>query len=91
MALTSLGAYGLGVRALRLHAGTLPSAMSRLLAGVGLALVFLAANVLLAMTIIFALRATGRFVTLYLISDVTVVILSLLQGLVFAHWLESSR
>jgi hypothetical protein len=84
VALTSLGAYGLGVRALRLSPGTLPCAMRRLLLGVGLALVF-------GVTAILAMRATGRSISPYLISDVTLVILSLLQGLVFAHWLEASR
>jgi hypothetical protein len=91
VALTSLGAYGLGVRVLRLSPGTLPCAMRRLLLGVGLALLFLAANAVLGMTAILATRATGRFITPYLINDVTLVILSLLQGLVFAHWLEASR
>jgi hypothetical protein len=91
VALTSLGAYGLGVRALRLSPGTLPCAMRRLLLGVGLAVVFLAANAVLGVTAILATRATGRSISPYLISDVTLVILSLLQGLVFAHWLEASR
>ena len=91
VALTSLGAYRLGVRALRLSPGTMPCAIRRLLLGVGLALMFLAANAVLGVTAILAARATGRSVTPYLISDVTLVILSLLQGLVFAHWLEASR
>ena len=82
VALTSLGAYGLGVRALRLSPGTVPGAMRRLLLGVGLALLFLAANAVLGVTAILATRATGRSITPYLISDVMLVILSLIQGLV---------
>ncbi len=91
VALTSLGAYGFGVRALRLSPGTMPCAIRRLLLSVGLALVFLAANAVLGVTAILATRATGRSITPYLISDVMLVILSLLQGLVFAYWLEVSR
>src|SRR4029450_6004071 len=47
-------------------------------------------NMVLGVTMMLAIRATGRFVPLYIVDDITLVILSLLQGLVFARWLESS-
>jgi hypothetical protein len=90
VAVTSLGAYGVGIRRLRLRTSALTLAMSRTLACLGLVLIFLGANMVLGVTMILAIRATGRFVPLYIVDDVTLVILSLLQGLVFARWLESS-
>jgi hypothetical protein len=90
VAVTSLGAYRVGIRRLRLRTSALTLAMSRTLACLGLVLIFLGANMVLGVTMILAIRATGRFVPLYIVDDITLVILSLLQGLVFARGLESS-
>jgi hypothetical protein len=86
-AVTSCAAYLVGRWRLRLTPGGLRSASVRLLECVGLALLFLLANHALGITAIVAARAvTGAFVSLYLVDDASLVVLSLLQALVFAWW-----
>jgi hypothetical protein len=85
--LTSLAAYRLGTRVLELPASRLRAAGRRVLEGLGLVLIFFTANVAIWLGAILATRAlTGWFVSAYLFNDVTVGILSLLQGLMFLLW-----
>jgi hypothetical protein len=91
VACTSLAAYWLGARALGLPRRRLGAATRRMLECVGLTLVFFAANLALALlAIVAARRLTRGFVSLYLVNDLVLVALSLLQALVFAWWWESS-
>ena len=71
--------------------GSRPAGSDRRLSGllecVGLVVLFLLGNHALGIAAIVAARAvTGGFVSLYLIDDVTLGVLSLLQALAFAWW-----
>jgi hypothetical protein len=81
----------LGVRKLRLRAAALRSALVRLLEWAGLTAGFYALNLLLGVLAVVALRkATGDFVSLYLNTDTTLVLLSALQAAVFQWWRAES-
>ncbi len=89
--LTSLAAYHFGTRVLKLPASQLRPAGRRVLEGLGLAMLFFTANVATWLVAILATRAlTGWFVSAYVFNDVTIGILSLLQGLMFLWWRKSS-
>lgn len=91
VAVTSIGAYALGVGRLGLRREALRAATGRALECLGLALAFSAANFVLGFGLILAARAVLRdFVSLYVVNDVTLVILSLVQALVFAWWQATS-
>jgi hypothetical protein len=87
VALTSLVAYLVGAAALGLSRGGLRTAIGSMLGGVGMTVVFFLANLAAGMAIILASRLLLReFVSLYLAGDVTLLVLSLLQGLTFQWW-----
>src|SRR5262245_27091642 len=87
--LTSIGAYLVGVKWLGLETLALRLAVNKMLECVGASLLFPAINVLFAATLILGLRALTRtFVSIYVINDVTWLVLSLLQGLTFWWWRE---
>ena len=89
--LTSLGAYVFGTRRRKLPASRLRAAARRVLEGLGLAVVFLSLNLAIGIVTILGIRTlTGEFVSSYLLNDLTLGILSLLQGLTFQWWRESS-
>jgi hypothetical protein len=91
IALTSAGAWVVGARRLGLESRTLGAAVGRLLESLGVIVVFLAANVLVAGLLILTARSLGpRFVSLYLADDAIVLVLSVLQGLAFQAWREAS-
>lgn len=88
---TSVGAFLIGTKALRLSASALRHAIGKTLEGIGLTLVFFAVNVGVAVIAILAARVVTRgFVSLYLADDETVLVLSLVQGLTFVWWREQS-
>jgi hypothetical protein len=90
--LTSLGAYFIGIRRLQLQRDCFGAAVGRMLNAVGTSLIFLVVNLVAAIIIVMAVRGfTGTFVSVYGAADVVWVGLSLLQGLVFHCWRESSR
>ena len=90
--LTSLSAYFIGTRRLRLSSRCCREAIGKMLESVGTILVFLALNLVMAVTIVLAVRSLTRtFVSIYIIDDVAWVGLSLIQGLTFQWWRESSR
>jgi hypothetical protein len=89
-ALTSVAAYLLGARRLGLEPARLGAAVGKMLETVGVALIFLVANLLLAVVLVVALRGvTGTFVSVYVTDDTAWLGLALLQGLVFQWWRAS--
>lgn len=90
--LTSLAAYWLGAKLLRLSPRTLGSAVLRMTELVGIAIAFFAANLVVGFLVVMAIRAlTNRFVSTYVLDDTSLVMLSTLQGLVFDSWRHSRR
>jgi len=82
----------IGVRWQGRSAAGLRRAAGRTLDGIGLGLVFYAANLAIGWMVVIALRvSTGGFVTLYVLSDTTILMLSVLQGLVVRWWCEDTR
>ncbi len=89
--LTSVGAYWVGVKGLGLSGHGLRLAVGKVLEYLGMMLVFLASNLAVGMITILAARVVTReFVSLYLIDDEVLVILSFLQGLAFQCWRDAS-
>jgi hypothetical protein len=90
--LTSAGAYVLGITRLGFSKAGLQLALGKACECVGLTLVFSALNLAIAMFAILAIRSlSGRFISLYIASDTTFLMLSLLQALTFQAWRESCR
>jgi hypothetical protein len=84
--ITTAGAYLLGRRR-ALPARSLRAALSRTLECVGLAVVFLLLNTLAGAAVTLLLRAvSGRFVSLYLLTDSLLVLLSALQAVALRWW-----
>jgi len=85
--LTSLMAYVAGVRRLGLRGAGVRAAAGRMLECFGLVLVFSGLNLAVGFLGVLCLRSlTGRFISLYLNTDVSLVILSLVQAVVFQWW-----
>jgi hypothetical protein len=93
VALTSAGALLYAARRGRpLAPSAFCAAAFRALECVGLTAAFFAANLALGALVSFLIRAvTPVFVSLYLSTDVSLLVLSALQALVFQHWLAGSR
>ena len=90
--LTSVAAYVVGVKGLGLSGCGLRVALYTTLECVGAMLVFLLVNLTVGMIAILTGRMlTGGFVSLYLASDLMLVVLSFLQALIFQGWLAASR
>lgn len=88
---TSVAAYLIGARGLRLPRRGLAPAAGRTLECVGLTLLFFGANLAVGVAVVLAARAVTRgFVSLYLADDVVLLPLSLLQALLFAWWRAAS-
>jgi hypothetical protein len=86
---TSLLAVRLARRTGRLAPGRWAVAWRRALEVLGLGVAFFALNVLVGVAAVLLVRgATGAFLSAYLVNDVSLVALSLLQGLVFAGLLR---
>jgi hypothetical protein len=88
LAVSSLAAYGVARRRRPpLPARALGVAAGRMLETLGVTLVFLAANVVLAIGFVLVARAVStEFVSAYVANDVTLVIVSLIQGIVWRWW-----
>lgn len=92
VALTSAGAYVVGTRILALGRPALGPATGQALECLGLAVVFLVVNVAAGMAPIFGVRAlTGRFISVYWLSDLSLAVLSCLQALVFHCWRRATK
>jgi hypothetical protein len=86
VALTTLAAYAVGRRALRLSPSHLARAAGEALESVGLLILFYLANLAAGAMLGLAARAAGYFVSLYLLTDPAVLALSFLQAMVFQRW-----
>jgi hypothetical protein len=76
-----------GIRALGLPAGKLRAAIHGMLECLGLTAMFFGVNLGLGMAVILAFRTlTTGFAPLYLANDVSLLVFSLLQALVFSRW-----
>ena len=87
-ALTTAAALWLGRRR-GLGSQAFSVAVFRVLECVGLSVLLLAANVMLGMALVLALRAvTGRFLSLYTNTDITLLVLSFLQAILLQAWFQ---
>ena len=85
--LTSVGAYFIGIRRLRLSSRSFGAATGKMLESFGTTLVFLVVNLVVAVAIVLAMRSlTGTFVSVYVTHDAALMGLSLLQGVTFQWW-----
>jgi hypothetical protein len=92
VSLTSVGALVVGTRVLRLRRRDLSAAIGSTLECVGMMLVFFAANLTLGLLAILVGRSlTGAFVSSYSMSDVALLVVSFVQGLVFYCWHQERR
>ena len=90
--LSSLALYVAGTRALDLRRGTLSVALGRLLECAGLVIVLVFLNTAAGFLLVLALRSlTGSFVSLYLNTDITLVILSVVQAVVLQWWMRAGE
>ena len=90
--LTTALAFAVAVRRFRWPARAMVTASGKVLECVGIAVVFCLLNAVVGAGVILAARVvSGRFVSLYLGADHTLVALSALQALLFQWWRESSR
>jgi hypothetical protein len=90
--LTSLGAYLFAVNRRRLRTVELARALGRLADLVGTGVIFALVNVAVAAGIVLGLRAvTGRFVSLYSVTDPVWLAVSLLQGCLWRLWHDSRQ
>ena len=90
--LTSVGAYVFGVAGLGLSTSRLWLALGKVCECVGLTLVFSVVNLAAATFAILAMRSlSGQFISLYIASDATFLILSWFQALTFKAWREGCR
>jgi hypothetical protein len=88
---TALGCW-FAARKLRWPAGALGPALGKALECVGAVVLFCLLNAVVGSALIFAARAiSGRFVSLHLGADQSLLAVSALQALVFQWWRESSR
>ena len=90
--LTSLGAYLAAKRFADLRRADLRGAVMETLECLGLVVIFFLANFAVGTALILGLRAlSGRFISVYIVNDATLAILSLLQALVFHRWRARSK
>ena len=78
---------GLLVRGPEPGSRTLGRAVAAMLEMAGIAVLFLACNLMLGAAIVLAIRsASSVFVSIYMLNDVSLVALSILRGAVFFCW-----
>ncbi len=87
---TSLCAYLIGTRRLGLTRERLQAGVDRMVIYLGAALLFFGVNLGAGVSVVLADRMLGvGFLSVYLSNDVSLLVLSAIQGLVFACWRES--
>jgi len=90
--LTSVVAYFLATRTLRLEPRSLRSAITEALELLGLSIIFLVANLATGISFILGARAlSGRFLSVYWVNDSTIGLMSLFQAIVFHCWRRRAR
>jgi hypothetical protein len=84
---TSLAAYALAIGRLGLAARRLATAVLFVFQVVGMSTLFFLANLAIGLICVLVVRgATGQFVSVYLLNDPTLCVLSALQGACFECW-----
>src|SRR5438874_1919245 len=92
VAVTSLVAAVIARRGFEWSGLALVAGFARMLEYVGAGLVFFAVNLLVAVLALLATRTLTRaHVSLYLVNDIALLALSLLQGFAFQCWREASH
>lgn len=92
IAASSLIAVAFGVYACGARAQDLPAAARRLLEFLGLWFLFLALDVALGVAAVLTLRTvTTRFVSVYLVNDISLLIFSAMQACTLHMWLSASK
>ncbi len=87
VALTSAGACAVAVRWLGLRADRLGPALLGTCQIAGVTVLFLALNVAVGLVIVFLARGVFRvFVSVYVLDDVYLPLLSVIQALIFESW-----
>ena len=90
--LTSVVAYFLATRTLRLEPRSLRSAITEALELLGLSIIFLIANLAAGISLILGARAlSGRFLSVYWVNDSTLGLMSFFQAIVFHCWRRRAR
>ena len=88
---TSAVALLVGTRGLRLPRARLGVGFWLALELLGVSVLFLVVNLVVGLTVILAVRAvTPQFLSAYLLNDVGLMVLSVVQGIVFECWRRSS-
>lgn len=90
-AVTSFGAYLYARRVSHLSGPALRTAWNTVLECLALTLVFFAFNLLTGFVVVAIGRAWGLFISLYDVSDMSVVVISLLQGTLLRLWRSANR
>ena len=89
---TSLTAFVVGKNIALLEKASLRLAIDVVLECIGAGFVFLAVNIFAGMAFVLILRAvTSGFLSLYAVIHTSVIILSLLQGVIFQLWWRLGR
>ncbi len=92
LGLTSVVGYVLARRHGRLRPSELRGAILDVVDYIGLTVVFVICNFALGLALLLGYRAlTGRFVSVYVLNDATIVIVSFLQALVIRRWRERCK
>ena len=90
LAASSLGAVLIGTRWLGLRSAALTRGLGMTLEAIGLAVVFFVANIAAGTAFISAIRVTtGVFVSVYVMDDLVLPLLSLLEAMIFQAWRRS--
>jgi hypothetical protein len=87
---TAIGCWFVA-RGLRWPLGALGTAFGKTLECLGAVVLFCLLNAVVGAALIFAARVSGRFVSLHIGADQSLLALSALQALLFQWWRESSR
>jgi hypothetical protein len=88
---TTVGAYIVGRRGYGFSRRQLMRAVAVVLDGIGISLIFFIINLLVGAILIIVLRQLmGKFVSIYILQDISLLILSFIQGLVFQKWRVST-
>ena len=88
---TSLVTYFAGRRLFGLEYPALRSAVVEISEYVGACAVFVAINLTLGMVLVFLIRSTLRFLSIYVLTNEMLVVLSAFQGFVFQLWWKKGK
>ena len=92
VAVTSVAACAVGIAGLGLRPARLWEAGRFALQLVGMSTLFFVGNLATGLVCVLAVRgATGTFVSVYLLNDLTLAVLSAVQGVCFECWRMSGR